>query len=329
MEFVEPVLQPTTNRFCLFPIQHSDTFEFYLKQVASFWTVSEVDLAQDKKDYDQLTASERDFVSNVLAFFAVADGLVNENLAKNFAEEVQVAEIRQFYEFQIGIESIHKHMYGLMIDTLETDRDARARLFRAVSQVGSVQAKTQWALRWTDSRRSTFAERLVAFACVEGVFFSASFCAIFYFRKRGLMPGLTFSNELISRDEGLHRDFAVHVYRRHLVRPLSAERVQEIVSSAVDCEDCFVSDSLRVALVGMNEDLMKQYVRYVADHLFVALGYTSFYGVSNPFDWMELISLQGKTNFFEKRVGEYQKSGVMQSACATPAHMMFSTDVDF
>lgn len=326
-EYVEPILRPSSNRFKLFPIQHEGTFELYLKQVASFWTVSEVDLGQDKKDFASMTQEERDFIGNVLAFFAQSDGVVNENLAKNFSDEVQVPEIRQFYEFQIGIETIHKHMYGLMIDTFETLPVRRNHLFNAIDTVPSVKAKAEWAMRWTERDRASFVERLVAFACVEGIFFSASFCAIYYLKKRGLMPGLTFSNELIARDEALHRDFACHVYTSFVEKPLSQARVHDIVKSAVDCEGSFVREALRVDLIGMNAKLMQQYVEFVADHLLMTLGYEKLFRVENPFTWMELISLEGKTNFFEKRVGEYQKSGVMDST--QPVDVTFSTDADF
>lgn len=323
----EPILETSTARFSLFPIQHEDTFNFYLKQVASFWTVSEVDLSQDLKDYAALSQPERDFIGNVLAFFANSDGIVNENLAKNFSDEVQVPEIRQFYEFQIGIETIHKHMYGLMIDTLEKHPERRERLFNAIETIPSVNKKAVWAMRWTDKERASFAERLVAFACVEGIFFSASFCAIFYLKKRGVMPGLSFSNELIARDEGLHRDFAIHVYRKFLINRLDEKAVHDIVQSAVECETSFVEEALRVDLIGMNATLMKEYVKFVADHLLVSMEYAPIYKVSNPFEWMELISLEGKTNFFEKRVGEYQKSGVMNSAQA--AANTFAIDAEF
>ena len=320
----EPILAASIDRFCLFPLKHPATFEWYLKQVASFWTVSEVDLAQDLLDYASLTADERAFISRILAFFAASDAIVNENLAARFAEEVQVPEIRQFYGFQIGMETIHAHMYGLMIEAYETDVAQRARLFAAIRTDAAVRLKADWALRWLASD-APFAERLVAFACVEGIFFSASFCAIFFFKKRGKMPGLTFSNELISRDEGLHRDFACHVYTDFVRGKLTEQRAREIVRSAVDCECAFVEKALELDIIGMNAQLMCQYVQYVADHLLVALGHERAYGVANPFDWLELISLQGKTNFFEKRVGEYQKAGVLDGACARS----FAVDADF
>jgi ribonucleotide reductase beta subunit family protein with ferritin-like domain len=310
-EFTEPILDPSMDRFCLFPIMHAETFDMYLKQVASFWTVSEVDLVQDRIDYEQLTDDERQFISMVLAFFATSDGIVNENLAQNFSTEVQIPEMRQFYGFQIGMETVHAHMYGLMIETFESDPSKREKLFKAIHEIPCVASKAEWALKWT-SRELMFAERLVAFACVEGIFFSASFCAIYFFKKRGKMPGLTFSNELIARDEGLHRDFACHVYS-FLERRLDQTRVYEIVGSAVDCENMYVDQALRADIIGMNSKLMKEYVTFVADHLLVSLGYEKLYNSKNPFDWMDLISLTGKTNFFEKRVGEYQKAGVMQS----------------
>lgn len=308
----EPILQESMDRFCLFPITHNRAFDYYLQSVASFWTVSEVDLTQDQVDYRTLSDGEKEFISKVLAFFSASDGIVNENLAANFAREITVPEIRQFYGFQIGMETIHAHMYGLMIQTFEQDAAKRSTLFRAVHDVPSIQAKADWALRWI-SKDAPFAQRLVAFACVEGIFFSASFCAIYFFKKRGKMPGLTFSNELIARDEGLHRDFACYVYSL-LQNRLDQSVTHDIVRSAVDCESGFVRDALRVDLIGMNAKMMQTYVEFVADHLLCALSYDKLYNVENPFEWMDLISLSGKTNFFEKRVGEYQKAGVMQSA---------------
>ena len=322
----EPLLcEEGLGRFCLFPIKHDATFEFYLKAVASFWTVSEVDMGQDVVDFKLLTPDEQKFVTTVLAFFAGADGIVNENLAANFATEVQMPEARQFYGFQQGIETIHAHMYGLMIDTIVPDKEEKARLFDAINSVPSIKAKADWALKWISAVDAPFSQRLIAFACVEGIFFSASFCAIYFFKKRGKMPGLTFSNELIARDEALHRDFACHMYG-FVEHRLSEETVHEVVRSAVACEAMFVDEALN-SLVGMNAQMMKQYVEFVADHLIVSLGYKPLYNASNPFDWMELISLQGKTNFFEKRVGEYQKAGVMQSGKA--AANVFSIDDDF
>lgn len=309
---VEPILSASVHRFCLFPIKYPTVFNFYLQHVASFWTVPEVDLKQDKTDFDKLTPGEQDFVMKVLAFFANADGIVNENLAERFSAEVTMPEARQFYGFQIGMETVHSHMYGVMIDTLVKDEDRRDELFRAITEVPSVARKAEWALKWLASSRR-FAERLVAFACVEGIFFSASFCAIYYLKKRGIMPGLTFSNELIARDEALHRDFATHLFGFLNDKPDTAT-IHEIVRSAVDCETFFVRDALEVDLIGMNAELMEKYVQVVADNLVVTLGYPKIYEQTNPFEFMDLIALSGKTNFFEKRVGDYQKAGVMQSS---------------
>jgi len=322
----EPLLEDDAmNRFCLFPIEHTSTFEFYLKAVASFWTVSEVDMGQDIIDFKTLSSEEKAFVTSILAFFAGADGIVNENLAANFATEVKMPEARQFYSFQQGIETIHAHMYGLMIDTIVPDKTEKMRLFNAINEVPSIKSKADWAVKWTDAKNAPFAQRLIAFACVEGIFFSASFCAIYFFKKRGKMPGLTFSNELIARDEALHRDFACHMYG-FVQNKLSQDIVHDIIRSAVECECMFVDDALS-NLIGMNAKMMKQYVRFVADHLLTSLGYDALYNEENPFDWMNLISLQGKTNFFEKRVGEYQKAGVMQSSSSTVN--VFATDDDF
>jgi ribonucleoside-diphosphate reductase beta chain len=322
---MEPILTPSVHRFCLFPIKYPKTFELYLQQVASFWTVGEIDLATDKIDFGKLSTDQREFILHVLAFFASSDGIVNENLVANFADEVQIPEIRQFYGFQIGMETIHAHMYALMIDTYVQEPEERQRLFHAVETVPSVKAKAEWAMRWFDREKCSFAERLIAFACVEGVFFSASFCAIFFFKKQGLMPGLTFSNELIARDEGLHRDFACHVYGL-LENPLPEERIHEIVRSAVECEKMYVRDALRGELIGMNSTLMQQYVEFVADHLVATLGYAPVFGVENPFVWMQLISIKGKSNFFEKRESEYQKANVMQDSATAG---IFALDGDF
>lgn len=307
----ESMCKESLHRFCLFPIKYASLFEFYVKHVAAFWTVSEVDLKSDKADYDSLTESERDFIAKVLAFFANADGIVNENLAQRFMVDVTIPEARQFYAFQIGMESVHSHMYGVMIETLITDPTARDKLFQAITDIPSVAKKAEWALKWLGDDAS-FAERLIAFACVEGIFFSASFCAIYYLKKRGIMPGLTFSNELIARDEALHRDFACHLYQ-FLDEKLDEGRVHEIVDAAVRCELEFVDDALRVDIIGMNAGLMSQYVKVVADHMLVTLGYSKYYNETNPFEWMDMIVMQGKTNFFERRVGDYQKAGVMQT----------------
>eukprot|EP01042_Synura_sphagnicola_P030324 gene30324-39075_t len=281
----------------------------YKKAEASFWTAEELDLAHDHKDWASLTMNERHFVTHVLAFFAASDGIVNENLAMNFSNEIQSAEARCFYGFQIAIENIHSEVYSLLIDTYVKDTNEKSRLFNAIETVPCVGKKASWALKWCNKNLASFAERLVAFAAVEGIFFSGSFCSIFWLKKRGLMPGLCFSNELISRDEGMHCDFACLIYSK-LVNQLPQKRIYEIIEDAVAIESEFVSDAIPVELIGMNSKLMVQYIQFVADRLLVALNCEKLYGVQNPFDWMEMISLQGKTNFFEKRVSEYAKSGV-------------------
>lgn len=281
----------------------------YKKAEASFWTAEEIDLSSDHNDWLKLSKNEKHFISHVLAFFAASDGIVNENLAMNFSNEVQSAEARCFYGFQIAIENIHSEVYSLLIDTYIRDSQEKSRLFNAIETVPSVSKKAQWALKWCSREFSSFAERLIAFSAVEGIFFSGSFCSIFWLKKRGLLPGLSFSNELISRDEGMHCDFACLLYSK-LVNRLSQEVVFDIIDSAVTIESEFVSEALPVELIGMNSKLMVQYIKFCADRLLVALKYDKFYNVSNPFDWMEMISLQGKTNFFEKRVSEYSMSGV-------------------
>ncbi|GKY90383.1 ribonucleoside-diphosphate reductase subunit M2 [Mayamaea pseudoterrestris] len=305
----EPLLQENPNRFVLFPIQDDDIWQMYKKAEASFWTAEEIDLASDLQDWQSLTSNERHFVSHVLAFFAASDGIVNENLAANFATEVQSAEARCFYGFQIAVENIHSETYSLLIDTYIRDAQEKTRLLTAIETVSCVQKKARWALQWCERNYSSFAERCIAFAAVEGIFFSGSFCAIFWLKKRGLMPGLAFSNELISRDEGLHCDFACLLYSK-LINKLPQERVLEIIRDAVAIEQEFVVDALPVELIGMNSGLMCQYIEFCADRLLVALGCAKFFKATNPFDFMDMISLQGKTNFFEKRVGEYAKSGV-------------------
>ena len=322
----EPILKENKDRFVLFPIQHDEIWKMYKKAEASFWTAEEIDLSHDQKDWERLTDNERHFVKHVLAFFAASDGIVNENLAVNFMREVQVPEARCFYGFQTMIENIHSETYSLLIDTYIKDVKEKERLFNAIETVPCVEKKAQWALRWISKKNASFAERLVAFAAVEGIFFSGSFCSIFWLKKRGLMPGLAFSNELISRDEGLHCDFACLLYNM-LEGKLSTERIQEIIGDAVAIEKEFVSDSLPVDLIGMNAKMMCQYIEFVADRLLVALGYHRLFNATNPFDFMELISLQGKTNFFEKRVGEYQKAGVMGNG-SKEAHS-FNTDAEF
>ncbi|KAL7445488.1 hypothetical protein ACHAXM_011773 [Skeletonema potamos] len=298
------------SRFSLFPIAYPDLWSMYKQHVASFWTADEIDLSADLSDWhNKLNHDERHFISMVLAFFAGADGIVVENLAERFCREVTVPEARCFYGFQMAMESIHQETYCLLIDTYITDPKVRERLFSAHATVPSVERKAAWAQKYIGSNAS-FAERLVAFAAVEGIFFSGSFCAIFWLKKRGLMPGLTFSNELISRDEGLHCSFACQLYSK-LKRKLSQEAINNLISEAVDVEKSFICDALPVSLIGMNSKLMGQYIEFVADRMLTDLGYQPLYGSKNPFDWMDMISLEGKTNFFEKRVGEYQKSGVM------------------
>jgi len=321
----EPILQDNKDRFVIFPIKHQDIWQFYKKAEASIWTAEEVDLSPDMNDWqNKLNDDERFFISHVLAFFAASDGIVNENLAINFLQEVQYPEARFFYGFQIMIENIHSEMYALLIDTYIKDLKEKDYLLRAIETIPCVKKKADWALRWIEN--GNFAERLIAFAAVEGIFFSGSFCSIFWLKKRGLMPGLTFSNELISRDEGLHCDFACLLYQNHIIEQLSEEHVKEIIRHAVEIEKEFVSDALPVRLIGMNADLMCQYIEFVADRLLLALGCTKIWNASNPFDFMELISLQGKTNFFERRVGEYQKSGVNNQ---DKSQNMFSLDEDF
>ncbi|KAI3813086.1 hypothetical protein L1987_17802 [Smallanthus sonchifolius] len=323
----EPLLAPNPDRFCMFPIHYPQIWEMYKKAEASFWTAEEVDLSQDQRHWDSLTDGERHFITHVLAFFAASDGIVLENLAGRFMKEVQIAEARTFYGFQIAIENIHSEMYSLLLESYIKDSDEKIRLFRAIDTIPCVQKKANWALQWIDCSES-FAERIIAFACVEGIFFSGSFCAIFWLKKRGLMPGLTFSNELISRDEGLHCDFACLLYGL-LNTKVSEERVKSIVADAVEIEREFVCDALPCALVGMNGDLMTKYIEFVADRLLSSLGYSKVFNAQNPFDWMELISLQGKTNFFEKRVGEYQKASVMSNLNGVTDSHVFTIDEDF
>jgi ribonucleoside-diphosphate reductase beta chain len=319
----EPILTESKNRFVLFPIQHDEIWKMYKKAEASFWTTEEIDLNADLVDWAKLSADEKHFVSHVLAFFAASDGIVNENLVLNFMQDVKLPEARCFYGFQVAIENIHAETYSLLIDTYIKDPAEKHRLFNAIETIPCVKKKADWALRWIDNAPS-FAHRLVAFAAVEGIFFSGSFCSIFWLKKRGLMPGLSFSNELISRDEGLHCDFACLLHSM-LNEKLSYDDIKAIICDAVEYEKEFVKDAIPVSLIGMNADLMQQYIEFVADRLMNALGYPKFYHATNPFPWMELISLQGKTNFFEKRVGDYQKSGVL----AEKGTQVFTLDEDF
>lgn len=324
MAQVEPILEENNNRFVLFPIQHDDIWSFYKKAEASFWTAEEIDLQPDLIDWEnKLNDNERHFIKHVLAFFAASDGIVNENLAENFLSEVQYTEAKFFYGFQIAMENVHSETYSLLIDTYIKDSKEKDYLFNAIETLDCVTKKADWALRWIE--KGSFAERLVAFAAVEGIFFSGSFCSIFWLKKRGLMPGLSFSNELISRDEGLHCDFACLLYNKYVVNKMSKEQVKEIILDAVAIEKEFILDALPVKLIGMNSDLMSQYIEFVADRLLVELGNTKEFNVSNPFDFMEMISIQGKTNFFEKRVGEYQKAGVLNNE----GGQNFSLDEDF
>ncbi len=320
---IEPMLVENPNRFVLFPIKYHDFWDMYKKHVASFWTAEEIDLEQDQRDWEKLNQNEQHFIKYVLAFFAASDGIVNENLAQKFCTEVQVPEVRCFYGFQIAMENIHSETYSLLIDTYIKDPKEKSFLFNAIDNIEVIKQKANWALNWINDN-DIFAERLVAFAAIEGIFFSGSFCAIFWLKKRSLMPGLTFSNELISRDEGLHCDFACLLYK-HIVNKLSQDRIYEIIGNAVEIEKKFVTESLPVELIGMNSKLMTQYIEFVADRLIYALGYTKLYNATNPFEWMDMISLQGKTNFFEKKVGDYQKSGVMSSQ----EDKVFRLDADF
>ena len=326
----EPMLQDNEDRFCLLPIKEHAVWKMYKQAEASFWSAEEIDLSTDHKDWEKLNENEQHFITHVLAFFAASDGIVLENLGVRFLKDVQMPEARAFYAFQLAIENIHSETYGLLIDTYVKDSVQKRHLFRAIHNVPTVARKAQWALKWVQSSEC-FAERLVAFACVEGIFFSGSFCAIFWLKKRGLMRGLTFSNELISRDEGLHCDFACLLYSM-LKHPLDPARLQDIVKDAVEIEKEFVCDALSCALVGMNANLMSEYIEFVADRLMTQLGVEKVWNTPNPFDWMENISLQGKANFFEHRVDQYQKANVMtsvQDKCDGFENYVFRTDLDF
>lgn len=316
------MLKENKDRFVILPIKYPAIWEMYKKCEASFWTAEEIDLSDDMKHWENMSDGERYFVSHVLAFFAASDGIVNENLAVNFMSEVQLPEARCFYGFQIMMENIHSETYALLIDTYIKDPAEKDRLFHAIDTIPCVGKKAEWALRWINN--GSFAERLIAFAAVEGIFFSGSFCSIFWLKKRGLMPGLTFSNELISRDEGMHCEFACLLYKM-LENKLSKEAATAIITDAVEIEKEFITEALPVNLIGMNAKLMSQYIEFVADRWLGELGYDKVYNTTNPFDFMEMISLQGKTNFFEKRVGDYQKSGVLNSQ----ESKSFSLDEDF
>merc|ERR1719502_407041 len=326
LEESDPLLMENPNRFVMFPIQYHEIWEMYKKHEASFWTAEEIDLSQDLKDWDKLSSSEQHFIKHVLAFFAASDGIVLENLASQFSTEVQIPEARAFYGFQMAMENIHSETYSLLIEQYIREPAEKEQVFDAIHTMPAVRDKAEWAVQWMQ-RDNSFAERVVAFAAVEGILFSGSFCAIYWLKKRGLMPGLTFSNELISRDEGLHAEFACLLYGM-LQHKLPEDVVHEIIRGAVRVEREFICEALSCDLIGMNNDLMTEYIEFVADRLLVALGHSKMFGTKNPFDWMELISLQGKTNFFEKRVGEYQKAGVMSSG-AQEESKAFALDVDF
>ena len=322
----EPLLQENKDRFVIFPIEHHDIWELYKKCEASFWTAEEIDLHQDLNDWSsKLNDDERYFIKHILAFFAASDGIVNENLAENFVNEVQYSEAKFFYGFQIMMENIHSETYSLLIDTYVKDDKEKDTLFKAIENFPAIKKKADWALKWIES--DSFAERLIAFAGVEGIFFSGSFCSIFWLKKRGLMPGLTFSNELISRDEGVHCDFAVHLHNNHIINKVQKERIKEILIDALNIEREFITESLPVSLIGMNAKLMTQYLEFVTDRLLDQFGCEKEFNVSNPFDFMDMINLQGKTNFFEKRVSEYQKAGVLNNDKKEESN--FDLDDDF
>ncbi len=319
------LLAPNDSRFVLFPIESHSIWEMYKKHMAVFWTAEEIDLGADLTDWDKLNDNERHFISHVLAFFAASDGIVNENLALRFYNDVQLAEARCFYGFQIAMENIHSETYSLLIDTYIKEPKEKARLFDAVNHLPCVSKKAQWAMKWIRSDKS-FAHRLVAFAAVEGIFFSGSFCAIFWLKKRGLMPGLCTSNEFISRDEGLHCEFACLLHSLlEKDEQIDLETITQIITEAVEIEKEFITEALPVSLIGINSQSMSQYIEFVADHWLQYLGAKRFYNATNPFDWMELISLEGKTNFFEKRVSEYQRPGVLGEKDS----QVFTLDAEF
>ncbi|MDG1337714.1 MAG: ribonucleotide-diphosphate reductase subunit beta [Flavobacteriaceae bacterium] len=321
----EPLLQENKDRFVIFPIKHDDIWEWYKKCEASFWTAEEIDLHSDLSDWtDKLNDDERYFIKHILAFFAASDGIVNENLAENFVNEVQYSEAKFFYGFQIMMENIHSETYSLLIDTYVKDDNEKDQLFKAIENFPAIKKKADWALKWIES--DSFAERLIAFAGVEGIFFSGSFCSIFWLKKRGLMPGLTFSNELISRDEGVHCDFAVHLHNNHIINKVPKERIKEILLDALNIEREFITESLPVSLIGMNAKLMTQYLEFVTDRLLDEFECEKEFNVSNPFEFMDMINLQGKTNFFEKRVAEYQKAGVLNNDKKDDSKITFDED---
>ena len=310
------------NRFVMFPIKYNDVWEMYKKALESFWRAEEVDLSKDLKDWQSLNADEKHFISSILAFFAASDGIVLENLAIRFMKDVKNSEVRAFYGFQIAMENIHSEMYSLLIETYIKKKEEKDKLFHALENFECIRKKGEWAMKWLNSDTDSFAERLIAFAAIEGIFFSGAFCSIYWLKKRGLMPGLTFSNELISRDEALHTEFAVLLYSK-LETKLSQDRVYEIITEAVEIEKEFITEALPCRLIGMNSVLMGQYIDFVADRLLLQLGCKKYYNTPNPFSFMELISLEGKTNFFEKRVGEYAL------ATKNKSNSVFSFDASF
>ena len=323
-DFIEPILQENPTRFTLFPIMKPSLFQKYKNHVSVFWTPEEIDLSKDMKDWVKLTQNEQMFIKNILGFFAGSDGIIQENLAARFMNEIQLAEARQFYSVQLMMEAIHGETYSLLIDTYVEDKDEKLKLFKAIETIPCVKQKAEWAQKWIQSKDENFATRLIGFAVVEGIFFSGSFCAIYWLKERGLMPGLTTSNEFIARDEGLHTDFACALYEE-IQRKLPKTKVHKIIREAVKIEKNFITKSLPCHLVGMNDKLMADYIEFVADRLSTQLGYGKIYSTSNPFDFMERISLEGKDNFFEKRVTSYAKSGVVKNK----EEMSFSLDTDF
>lgn len=325
-ESQEELLKENPDRYVLFPLKYEDIWSLYKNAEAIFWTAEEIDLAEDMNHWKNLNEDEKHFIKHVLAFFAASDGIVLENLAERFMKDVQIPEVRCFYGFQIMMENIHSETYSMLIDTYINDSAEKMRLFKAIDNIACIKKKADWAIKWIKSGES-FATRLAAFAAVEGIFFSGAFCSIFWLKKRGLMPGLTFSNELISRDEGLHCDFACSLYSKLTHTKLSDEQMHSLINEAVEIEKEFICDALPVKLIGMNKDSMSQYIEFVSDRLLVCLGYAKLYNSSNPFDFMELISLQGKTNFFEKRVSDYSKAGVTTNKSENDDR--FGTDADF
>ena len=313
---IEPLLVEDDKRYVMFPIQDKQIWEMYKKQEDLFWRAQEVDLSKDLKHWETLTDDEKYFISMILAFFAASDGIVLENLGKRFMDEIQLSEARAFYGLQIAMENIHSIMYSTLIETYISDKEEKYKLFNALNEFPCIKKKGDWAIKWINDKRSNFATRLVAFACVEGIFFSGAFCAIYWLKKRGLMPGLTFSNELISRDEALHTEFAVLLHSK-LEKPLKKQKIHDIIKEAVEIETEFINDALSCRLIGMNNYLMQQYIEFVADRLSVQLGGDKIYDSKNPFDWMEIISVEGKTNFFEKRVGEYSLANKAENIDAT------------